>query len=473
MNDELKELKNKAKNNINILISNGLFIEARKYLKEYKEIFKDDIEIYSIESILLILEGKMEEAKNIINEGLKKSCTNFDLIYNLGYLYEVKNEIKAAKIIYNIARIVNENNDYKEIINSKLNEIGYNRKKYNVILLGNYDRCMKFNELFDEWNVVKIINLEILYNNEYILNLENYKYDFIFVVEDIDKNKILKSIKKYNKKNIYFFEDYKLSVIEGLDYKILDMLRRNKINGIITGLSYAEVGIKEDINDNFINFSFSSQDLYYDFKLIKYLFNFKQVKDNLKYVIINMGYYSFDYDMTKTNARNRIHRYINYFEDYHNNESLMELDIIRSFYEKGITFKEYIDMNKLKEETILTLNDSKGIYEAQKNSSMDYEVTRKENEKILEEYIVFLKENSIVPIIAICPTSKYYRDNFNINKRNIFYNILDRLKYKYNFQVVDYFDSDLFENDDFWDYSHLNGKGAEKFTKILKEEIQW
>ncbi|MBU6135920.1 tetratricopeptide repeat protein [Clostridium tertium] len=473
MNDELKELKNKAKNNINILISNGLFIEARKYLKEYKEIFKDDIEIYSIESILLILEGKMEEAKNIINEGLKKSCTNFDLIYNLGYLYEVKNEIKAAKIIYNIARIVNENNDYKEIINSKLNEIGYNRKKYNVILLGNYDRCMKFNELFDEWNVVKIINLEILYNNEYILNLENYKYDFIFVVEDIDKNKILKSIKKYNKKNIYFFEDYKLSVIEGLDYKILDMLRRNKINGIITGLSYAEVGIKEDINDNFINFSFSSQDLYYDFKLIKYLFNFKQVKDNLKYVIINMGYYSFDYDMTKTNARNRIHRYINYFEDYHNNESLMELDIIRSFYEKGITFKEYIDMNKLKEETILTLNDSKGIYEAQKNSSMDYEVTRKENEKILEEYIVFLKENSIVPIIAICPTSKYYRDNFNINKRNIFYNILDRLKYKYNFQVVDYFDSDLFEDDDFWDYSHLNGKGAEKFTKILKEEIQW
>lgn len=473
MNDELKELKNKAKNNINILISNGLFIEARKYLKEYKEIFKDDIEIYSIESILLILEGKMEEAKNIINEGLKKSCTNFDLIYNLGYLYEVKNEIKAAKIIYNIARIVNENNDYKEIINSKLNEIGYNRKKYNVILLGNYDRCMKFNELFDEWNVVKIINLEILYNNEYILNLENYKYDFIFVVEDIDKNKILKSIKKYNKKNIYFFEDYKLSVIEGLDYKILDMLRRNKINGIITGLSYAEVVIKEDINDNFINFSFSSQDLYYDFKLIKYLFNFKQVKDNLKYVIINMGYYSFDYDMTKTNARNRIHRYINYFEDYHNNESLMELDIIRSFYEKGITFKEYIDMNKLKEETILTLNDSKGIYEAQKNSSMDYEVTRKENEKILEEYIVFLKENSIVPIIAICPTSKYYRDNFNINKRNIFYNILDRLKYKYNFQVVDYFDSDLFEDDDFWDYSHLNGKGAEKFTKILKEEIQW
>ena len=251
------------------------------------------------------------------------------------------------------------------------------------------------------------------------------------------------------------------------------MLRRNKINGIITGLSYAEVGIKEDINDNFINFSFSSQDLYYDFKLIKYLFNFKQVKDNLKYVIINMGYYSFDYDMTKTSASNRIHRYINYFKDYHNNDNIIELDIIKSFYEKRITFEKYINMNKIKERTILTLNDTSGIYEAQKNSSMNYMETRIENEKILEQYIVFLKENNITPIIAICPTSRYYRENFDINRKNIFYSILDKLKDKYSFQVIDYFDSDLFEDDDFWDYSHLNGKGSIKFTEVLKKEIIW
>lgn len=104
---------------------------------------------------------------------------------------------------------------------------------------------------------------------------------------------------------------------------------------------------------------------------------------------------------------------------------------------------------------------------------MDYAATRNENEKILEQYILFLKENNIVPIIVVCPTSKYYRDNFNINRKNIFYNILDKLKYKYNFQVVDYFDSDLFEDDDFGDYSHLNGNGAEKFTRILKEKIEW
>ncbi len=93
MNEELKALKTKAKNNINVLISNGLFTEAKKYLQEYKEIFKDDIEVYSIESILLILEGRIEDAKGLISEGLTKECSNFDLIYNLGYLYEINNDI--------------------------------------------------------------------------------------------------------------------------------------------------------------------------------------------------------------------------------------------------------------------------------------------------------------------------------------------------------------------------------------------
>lgn len=469
MNQELKELKEKAKNNINILISNGLMIEAKKCLQEYKKIFKDDIEIYSIESILLILEGKIEEAKSIVNKGLAKECDNFDLIYNLGYLYEINNDIEEAKVIYNIARMVNKSNNFKDLINSKLKEIGYYIKRYNVILLGNYSRCIKFKEYFDEWNVVEIIDIEKLYRGNYILNLERYKYDYIFVVEELKEDITIEC----NENNVYFFEDYKSTVIEGVDYKILNMLTKSEINGLITGLSYAEVGINESINDNFINFSFSSQDLYYDFKLVKYLFNFKQIEDNLKYVIINMAYYSFDYDMTKTNAKNRIHRYINYVMDYHNNDNFIELDIIRSFYEKNNTFSSYINMNKIKKEKILKSDDDIGIYEAKKNSSMYYEDTRRENEKIFEEYILFLKGKNIMPIIVICPASKYYRENFNYKKKDEYYNILNKFKNKYNFQVIDYFESNLFEDDDFWDYSHLNGKGAEKFTKILKKEIIW
>ena len=130
-------------------------------------------------------------------------------------------------------------------------------------------------------------------------------------------------------------------------------------------------------------------------------------------------------------------------------------------------------MNKIKKEKILKSDDDIGIYEAKKNSSMYYEDTRRENEKIFEEYILFLKGKNIMPIIVICPASKYYRENFNYKKKDEYYNILNKFKNKYNFQVIDYFESNLFEDDDFWDYSHLNGKGAEKFTKILKKEIIW
>ena len=152
---------------------------------------------------------------------------------------------------------------------------------------------------------------------------------------------------------------------------------------------------------------------------------------------------------------------------------IIGVDITKAFYEERITFQDYVNMNKMKEKSILNINDQNGIYEAKRNSSMDYKDTRYENEKILDNYIHFLKENNIKPIIVICPTSSYYRKYFNNNKKTTFYNILNRINEKYNVQVIDYFQSCLFQDDDFWDYSHLNGKGAEKFTKILNEEIEW
>lgn len=253
------------------------------------------------------------------------------------------------------------------------------------------------------------------------------------------------------------------------------MISKKNINGIITGLSYAEVGIKENLlPNNFTNFALSAQDLYYDFLLLKYLYNFKEVKSTLKYVLINLGYYSFDYDMTKTISKYRIHRYVNYFNEYHNNHDVIGVAINRLFYEKRISFSDYSNMNKIKEITLLKPNDKNGEYEALKNSTMNYNDTRHEYENIFENYLLFLKENNLKPIIVVCPASYYYRKYFDkSSKKDKFYNILQKYKKRYDFQIIDYFDSDLFNETDFWDYSHLNGKGAEKFTNILNNEIKW
>ncbi|WP_017810406.1 hypothetical protein [Clostridium saccharoperbutylacetonicum] len=54
-----------------------------------------------------------------------------------------------------------------------------------------------------------------------------------------------------------------------------------------------------------------------------------------------------------------------------------------------------------------------------------------------------------------------------------FYSIINKVKEQYSFQFLDYFNNKLFEDSDFYDVSHLNEIGAEKFTRILNKDIIW
>ena len=97
--EELIILKG-IKDNINRLIENGYLKEAEELLHEYQKINSNDIEIYSIRAVIRIMEGKLIEAENIINNGLKIDNNNFDLNYNLAYLYEQNEEYTKALIGY-------------------------------------------------------------------------------------------------------------------------------------------------------------------------------------------------------------------------------------------------------------------------------------------------------------------------------------------------------------------------------------
>lgn len=468
------KIEKQIKDNIQILINKGEIERAEILLNEYMIINKNDVEIYSIKAVILMTQNKFNEAENVLKEGLWVDGENFDLLFNLGYLNECRMNYIEAKAIYNIARVTTKSFEEKEIIRNKMCKLGYRLKKYNVILVGNYATCKKIKNDFDEWNIVAICSEEYLAETTKISDLKKYDFDFIFIVERVNKREIYDKFGNFNNWKVYFMQDFEISVIEGLDYKISQLINKKNIDGIITGLSYAEVGIQEHLLfNNFSNFAFSAQDLYYDFLLLKYLYNFKEVKKSLKYVIINLAYYSFDYDMTKTISKYRIHRYNEYIPNNHNNNDKIGINITKAFYEKRITFNDYIRMDKAKKNKIINKEDDTGRYEAERNSSMNYTDTRKENKFILEEYLSFLKERKIKPILVVCPTSIYYRCYFDYRKKDLFYNILNNLNKKYEFQLIDYFESDLFLDEDFWDYSHLNYNGAKKFTSILNDEIEW
>lgn len=466
----------KIKDNINVLINNNRLDEAEKVLKNYENLVSNDAEIYSIYSVINILRGNMDTALQCVKSGLSDNISNSDLLFNLGYINNLKGFTNSAKVSFILAYMNSLDLDFKNhIINDYLKyELV---KKYNVILCGSYNKCINISNLFKEWNCVHFIDYEEKQHLCIDLEILNQKtYDFIFLVDKVDKYKFEKALNNNSiLKKVYYIEDFSVSVIEGLNYKLERCLVNNNVEGLITGLSYAEVGIKtEMLKYNFCNFALSAQDIYYDFLIFKYLYELENFNKSLKYVIINLAYYSFDYDMTSTISKYRIHRYLNFINKYHNNNDKIGLHLTNLFYQKKNTSKHYIEMNKLKERTILNPNNFSGEYEADRNSKMNYESTRKENKEILLSYLLFLKERNIKPIIVICPTSKYYSKYFKNNiQKNKFYSIINSLKKEVDFQILDYFDCESFNDNDFWDYGHLNRNGSEKFTDIINENIKW
>lgn len=123
MSDELIEYSKKVKSQIEELINNNLLEEAKVVIKKYEEIIKKDTAIYSMKAIILIMESKLDEAKNILIEGLNTNSENFDLNYNLAYIYEQKEDYKYAFKYYNKALELCNNGFVKEEINNTLENI--------------------------------------------------------------------------------------------------------------------------------------------------------------------------------------------------------------------------------------------------------------------------------------------------------------------------------------------------------------
>lgn len=90
------DVLNKAKQKTKELIESGELELAKEMVEKYKDLLKDDAEIYSMRAVIAMMEGKTEEAENILLEGCKIDKYNFDLLYNLGFLYENKGEFNEA-----------------------------------------------------------------------------------------------------------------------------------------------------------------------------------------------------------------------------------------------------------------------------------------------------------------------------------------------------------------------------------------
>jgi Glycosyltransferase len=100
MLNEMELLKKQIKENIQLYISNNELDNAMSLIEEYLKIDLSDVEIYSMKSVGLIMQGKMNEAESVLKQGLSIDNLSFDLNYNLGYLYEQMNRFNEAVKYY-------------------------------------------------------------------------------------------------------------------------------------------------------------------------------------------------------------------------------------------------------------------------------------------------------------------------------------------------------------------------------------
>lgn len=316
-------------------------------------------------------------------------------------------------------------------------------------------------------------------------NISNYEYDYIIIGSQfneeiynqlldmgVNKNKILQFSKILDNHWNYYKSSINSFVLQpdGL-YEVL-----------ATGISYTALGFREDTCcKKAFKFAFGSQDLFYDYHTIKYLIeNFKKKTTNVRYVIMGLSYYSFQYDMSLSAMKAKTVLYYEVLKNFHHFKDIEriygEYDINKNIADK-ILRKNKDDNYDFKWQTPILRDfedkETVGKRQAERDCNKNYPETVKENTEIFKEYLKLLKDNNIKPIVVVYPATKYYTKYFSKRIENEFHNIINEVKNQYSFQYMDYFRYDLFTDEDFNDVSHLNHQGAEKFTKILNEEIEW
>lgn len=171
MNNEFIEYSKKIKSQIEGLINTGYLKEARALIEEYEKIVKEDLDIYSMKAIILIIGGRLDEAKEILLSALNIDSKNFDLNYNLAYVCEQKEEYSLAFKHYNKALEACNSQFVKEEIstileNIKIKEPNVTKQKKRIVFFDKGDD--KF-----IWDIINELSNE--YETKHI-RVTNYKH---------------------------------------------------------------------------------------------------------------------------------------------------------------------------------------------------------------------------------------------------------------------------------------------------------
>lgn len=275
------------------------------------------------------------------------------------------------------------------------------------------------------------------------------------------------------------------------------MHERNRNVGcktVIAGSSHAMNGIVEkELPGSAINFSISSQDVYFDFLNVKRAI--EEGKQRIENCIINIGYYMLyqDLSLSKTMGYLMSSVYGPLFGDVHNCteefaqaadgmssgdwKQQLYMDFARAYFERESSY--YGQLRAREQNNLLLANGivwqkltekKKEAYAikrtADHNRLKKHQASRDENGKIVQQMVEYLHGKGIKPMFVIFPFTRFYNKYIDAYYKKDIFTLLDSLPLEVEFLDMNDF-AQLFEDEDFLDTDHLNLAGAVKATRLL------
>lgn len=175
----------RAKAKTRELIEMGELELAKDLVKQYKDTLIDDVEVYSIRAVIAMMEGKMEEAEKVLLDGYVIDNSNFDLLYNLAYLYESKEDFNKSLHYYKQARMYCKDLEANKELDDKINMlkehlvIDNRNNNYNKEVNKNNKIVFFVKQGMDNFLNDIIMNLSIDYNVKKIVISRNEDFKLI------------------------------------------------------------------------------------------------------------------------------------------------------------------------------------------------------------------------------------------------------------------------------------------------------
>jgi CDP-glycerol glycerophosphotransferase (TagB/SpsB family) len=100
MSNDMISYQESFKKNISVLINENKLKDAKGLLSQYEDIVRDDIDIYSVKAIIAMMEGNVDKAEILLNQGMLIDSNNNDLLYNSAYLYKSIRKFNESSYFY-------------------------------------------------------------------------------------------------------------------------------------------------------------------------------------------------------------------------------------------------------------------------------------------------------------------------------------------------------------------------------------